>query len=104
MNMISKKHLIYLTILAVLLIITIPTVYKVIKNHRTKLYAVVEKEIIEAAEKCWNEEKCIDNEIELEMLYKLDYLEKQSDPITKKVYDEDSKIIKNDKKIELILK
>ena len=98
MNMISKKYLISLTILSIILIITIPTVYKVIKDHRIKLYAVVEKEIIEAAEKCWNEEKCISDEIELKTLYELSYLEKQSDPITKKVYEGNSKIIRIIKK------
>lgn len=104
MNMISKKHLVCITILSVLLIITIPTVYKVINNHRTKLYAVVEKEIIEAAENCWNNGDCIEDEITLKKLYDLKYLEKQSDPITKKIYEEDSTIKRNDKKIELNLK
>lgn len=103
-NYFPKKTLKLITGIAVLLIIFIPTTYKVIKNHQDKLYAVVEKEIVEAAEKCWNANECQNNEITLKELYDLKYLEKQIDPISKKVYDENSKIIKTNEKIELHLK
>ncbi len=104
MNIINKKHLIYLTILAVSSIVIIPTIYKVITDHQAKLYDVVEKEITEAAEKCWNKKECTTDEITLKILYDLKYLEKQSNPINKKVYDEDSIIKRKNGKIELNLK
>lgn len=103
-NLFSKKTLCLLSVIACLLIITIPTIYKVIKDHQTKLYDVLEKEIIEASEKCWNKGDCEADTITLKELYDLKYLEKQIDPVTKKVYKEDSTIIKTDKKIELNLK
>ena len=87
-----------------LLIILIPTTYKVIKDHHTKLKSVVEKEIIDSAKKCWNSGQCKKDEISLKELYELKYLDKQIDPITKKVYDETSKITKKNNKIELNLK
>lgn len=100
----NNKHLILLTGLASLLIVLIPTIYKVVKDYQTKLISVVEKEITEAALNCWNEDKCTDDEITLDDLYQLKYLDKQINPINKKVYDGSSKIIKKDKKIELKLK
>lgn len=103
-DFLSKKNLCLVTIIACLLIIAIPTIYKVINNHQTKLYAVLEKEIIEASEKCWYKGDCKSETITLKELYNLKYLDKQIDPVTKKVYDEDSTITKSDKKIELILK
>lgn len=103
-NLFSKKTLCLITVIACLLIITIPTVYKVIKDHQTKLYAVLEKAIVEASEKCWNKGDCKNETITLKELYDLKYLEKQINPVTKKVYDQASTITKRNKKIELNLK
>lgn len=103
-NVLSKKTLGFVTIISCLLIIMLPTIYKVFINHKNKLYIVVEKEIIEAAEKCWAENKCLTNVITLKELYDLNYLEKQIDPMTKKVYENDSTIKKTKQKIELNLK
>ncbi len=103
-NYFPKKTISLITGLSILLILFIPTTYKVIKDHQNKLYAVVEKEIIEAAKNCWNKGVCEKDEITLKELYDLKYLKKQVDPITKKVYDYNSKIIKKNEKIELLLK
>lgn len=103
-NIFSKKTLCLITLVACLSIITIPTIYKVLKDHQTKLYSVLEKRIIEAAERCWNKNDCTSDVITLKELYNLNYLNKQADPVTKKVYDDDSTIKKRDKKIELSLK
>ena len=92
----KNKVIIYTTIVALILIIGIPTIYKVIKNHNAKLYEVTEKRIIEAAKKCWNESKCQTDTITLKELYELDYLEKEANPVTKKYYSENSKIIKKE--------
>lgn len=103
-SVMSKKTLILITIISCTLVIMIPTIYKVLIDHRNKLYLSVEKEIKEAAEKCWDEKKCQNETITLKELYSLDYLEKQIDPISKKVYEEDSLIKKINGKIELNLK
>lgn len=78
------------SIIIILVIISIPTVYKVVKTHQENLYQVVEEKIIEGAKKCFYEEKCSEEKITLKMLYDLNYLEKISDPITKEYYNEES--------------
>lgn len=92
----KNKIVIYTTIIALILIIGCPTIYKVIKNHNNKLYTITEKRIIEAAKKCWDENKCTNTEITLKELYEKEYLTKQADPVTKKYYSETSKIIKKE--------
>lgn len=95
----KNKVIIYTTIIALIFIIGCPTIYKVVKNHHNKLTTISEKRIIEAAKKCWNEDKCTNDTITLKDLYNNKYLKKQSDPITKKYYSESSKIIKKEGKI-----
>lgn len=102
-NFLKKKYIIFLTIIAILLIVSIPTLYKVIKNYHNKLYTVVEKEITEAAIRCWNKQDCNKDTILLKDLYELDYLEKQINPVTKKVYDYNSTITKKGKNVVLDL-
>ena len=92
----KNKVIIYTTIIALIFVIGCPTIYKVIKNHNNKLYTITEKRIIEAAKKCWNEDKCTNDTITLKVLYKEKYLEKQADPVTKKYYNEESKITKKE--------
>lgn len=91
----KNKVIICTTIIALILIIGCPTIYKVIKNHNNKLYTITEKRIIEAAKKCWNENKCTNDEITLKELYDNKYLEREADPVTKKYYSENSKLEKN---------
>lgn len=86
----TNKITIIGSIIAVLLIITIPTIYKVVKNHQKNLYRVVEEKIISGAKKCYYEEKCLEEKITLKDLYALNYVEKVSNPITKEYYNEES--------------
>lgn len=80
------------SVIAILLIISIPTIYKVIKNHQNNLYQVVEEKIINGAKKCYYEEKCTEDIITLSELYDLNYLDKISNPVTKEYYNEESYI------------
>ena len=88
----TNKITIMGSIIAIILIIGIPTTYKVIKSHQNNLYKSVEARIIEAAKKCYFEEKCVNEKIYLKDLYELEYLEKISDPVTKEYYSEESYI------------
>ncbi len=77
-------------IIIIILLITIPTTYKVIKNHQNNLKRSTESKIIEAAKKCYYEDKCEGDKIFLKDLYNFDYLGKISNPLTKEYYSEDS--------------
>lgn len=95
----SNKIVIYITIIACLLLIGCPTLYKVINQNHERLYEVNHKLIIEAAKKCFYDNKCENNKITLKELYEKDYLEKGIiDPVTKIVYNENSYVLitKND--------
>lgn len=96
----KNRVVIYTTIIALIFVIGCPTIYKVVKNHNNKLYTITEKRIIEAAKKCWNEDKCNEDTITLKTLYANKYLEKEADPVTKKYYSEESKIIKKEEEIK----
>jgi len=84
------------SVIAIVLIITVPTIYKVIKTHNDTLYQVVEDKIIEAAKKCYYEDQCINEKIYLKDLYKLEYLEALSDPITKEYYNVESYVLREE--------
>jgi len=91
------------TIIAIILIITVPTVYKVIKNHNDNLLHAVEEKIIQAAKKCYYEEKCKEKKITLKNLYDLEYLDKISNPISKEYYNENSYVIFNNNKFKFVV-
>lgn len=88
----SNGTIIKVTVATILIIIMLPTSINVLKTHNNRARLVVEKRILEAAEKCVNEEKCSTINTTLNDLYKNNYLDTQYDPVTKKVYDKNIKI------------
>ena len=88
--MTTNKMTVMGSVIIILLIISIPTIYKLVENHNNDLYKVVEEKIIGAAKKCYYEDKCTNNTITLKELYDLEYLENISNPITKEYYNEES--------------
>ena len=92
----SKKYIVFASLAIVFLVIAIPTTYKIIKNYNSKSYLVVEKKIIEAAKKCYNEDKCTGDKTTLKELYDNKYLDVVVNPVTKKMYDENLEIKKSE--------
>lgn len=85
-----NKIIVIGSIILIISLISFPTIYKVIKNHKDNLNQVVYKNVIESAKKCYYEEVCTNNTITLKELYKNNYLEKVSNPVTKEYYNESS--------------
>lgn len=100
--MTTNKITIYGTIIIIILILGIPTTYKVIQNHNTKLIEATESKIIEAGKKCYFDGTCEEDKITLKTLYDLNYLDKISNPITKEYYNENSYILIKDKTFTFI--
>ena len=98
MEKFSKKFIITITLITIGLIILIPTIYKIIKDYHNDSYLVVEKKALEAAKKCWNEKVCLNESITLKELYENKYLDILVNPISKKIYNENSTIKKSDDK------
>ena len=96
----TNKMTIIFSIITIFLIIGIPTTYKVIKNHQNNLIKSVESKIIDAAKKCYFEDKCQYNKIYLKDLYDLNYLDELSNPITKEYYNKDSYVEISDNKFK----
>lgn len=91
-----NKKIILGTIFIIITIIGGTTTYKVIKKHHSNMLLVSSKYIEEKARDCYNDKKCLTNEITLEMLYSNNYLVKQVNPITKEYYNEKSYVLKED--------
>ena len=86
----TNKITFIFSVVIIVLLISVPTTYKVIKNHQRNLIRTTESKIIEAAKKCYFEEKCLEDKIYLKDLYSLEYLDKISNPLTKEYYSEES--------------
>ena len=99
----NNKRVIIFTIVVVLIILIVPTAFKIYKEHNDKLIMVVEKEFLYQAEKCFKENNCSEM-IYLSDLYEKEYIEeKLFNPINKKYYSLDSYVNLKNKEIKLIL-
>ncbi len=93
----KNSLIIYTTIIAVLIIIIIPTTYTICKRHNDRLLEVSYKRIEEAAKNCYLNDVCLADKITLKELYDNKYLMKESNPVTKEYYkDTDYVLKKND--------
>lgn len=88
--MTKNKIWVYLTILIVFLIIAIPTTYKVVKKHNERLLKNTIGNIVNAAKDCYYNNSCVDSNITLKELYEKTSLNPISNPLTKKIYNENS--------------
>ena len=96
--MTTNKIVIFTAVIAIIIIITVPTFYKVVKENHRRLYVVNNKLVTEAAERCYYEGKCSDKKITLKELYQNKYLTDEIiDPVTKAVYNDASYILINEK-------
>lgn len=96
----NDKKIFSITIFIIVIPILCVTLNGVYKNHQEKLILVSNKRIIEAAQKCYLEQKCLDEKITLEKLYEEKYLEEESNPITKEIYNYSSYVQLNDSLFE----
>jgi len=85
-----NRKWIYGTILLLILMIAIPSTYKVIHTHYERLRQNTTKKIIEAAKDCYYNNSCIEEKITLAEIYEKTGLPTMSNPITKKIYNEAS--------------
>lgn len=84
-----KKINILLFIVAILLIV-IPTFYEVKKEYNANLWLVTNKKVIEAANRCRNEDKCLESKVTITTLKENGYLDLVVNPITKEVINSES--------------
>ncbi len=93
-----------LLFLVILAVVIGSTTIEVITRHNAKLLKVAEKTIVEAASKCYIEEKCTGDTTSLDELIKKDYLEPQVHPISKEYIDTNLVIVCRNYKCETTLK
>ncbi len=86
----KNRTVIYVTILIIIALIVIPSTYKVIKKHNNRLLENTTKKIIEAARDCYYNNSCVEDKITLKEIYEKTGLKTMSNPITKKIYSEES--------------
>ena len=92
---------IILIIIAILLLI-VPSAIYIKKTHNYNLRLVVEKEVIEAANKCKNQDICLEDKVSLKFLIDNNYLEKVYDPITKEIISYESYVDFNNNKFVIV--
>ena len=92
----KNKIIVYFTILFLILLISVPSTFKIIKKHNERLMGVVTKKIIETAKNCYYTESCVNDKIMLKELYEKTDLEEMINPLTKKIYNEESYILVSD--------
>lgn len=92
-----------IAIIAILLIIIVPSILKVSDNHKQKLYDSKISQVKEKAILCILEKKCINEKIYLKDLYEYGYIkDKVVNPITKEYFNEDeSYLIKKNKNFKV---
>ncbi len=95
----NNRFIIYVTIIALILILGIPTYLKVNNKYKERVILTLENKIKVKAIQCWNEKKCTNNIVYLKDLYNLDYLDTLTNPITKKAVNSSSYVEKKDDKI-----
>lgn len=94
--------IIFLTGIASILIIGLPTVLKIHNAHEERLYEVATKKIIESAELCYREQICIKEEMTLKELQATGYLEENIiNPKTKTYFDENLKLIEENFQVKM---
>ncbi len=99
----SNKKVVIITLLVILGMIVVPTIYKVYKNYNKKLMEVVEKEFVYQAKKCYNAGDCKNKKVYLKELYDTKYMtEKLTNPINKKYYADKSYVDVESLKVKLI--
>lgn len=86
----KNKIWVYATVLLVCLMIAIPSTYKVVTKHNERMLKNTTQKIIEAAKDCYYNNSCINDEITLEELYEKTGLSGMYNPVTKKIYSEQS--------------
>lgn len=80
----------YITCLIIILIIAIPSTYKVITKHNERLLKNTIQKIVDTARDCYYNSSCVDDKITLKELYEKMSLTPIYNPITKKIYNEES--------------
>lgn len=98
----KQKTINIFLIIIIVLIIIIPTIWYVNKVHNDDLWLVVNKEVIEAANKCQNDNVCLDKTVTVKFLIDNSYLEKVYDPITKEAINEASYVDYNNNSFEIV--
>ena len=89
-----KKTINIILIIIIILLFIVPGIIYINNKHNQNLWLVVEKEVVEAANKCINEDKC-SNRVTLKFLIDNDYLDKVYNPITKEAINDLSYVENN---------
>lgn len=86
----NNKIWVYGTCLILLLLIGIPSTYKVITKHNERMLKYTTQKIVEAAKDCYYNNSCVKEQITLEEIYEKTGLVEMHNPVSKKIYNKNS--------------
>lgn len=92
-----------MTIIAIFLIIGIPTMAKLKDEQDKSIELVITNKIKDNANRCWNTNTCTSNKVYLKDLYNLGYLEQIINPKTKEYISEESYAIKESNLVKVTI-
>lgn len=89
----KSKIINWLLLFAIAILITVPTIIKVESKRTENEYLVVSNDIIEKANRCYYDKKCLENKITLKELIEYKYIEKIVNPKTEEYFSDESYVL-----------
>lgn len=84
----KNKFVLLLTVIAIILIVALPTIFKIYQRHEARMYEVASRKILEKAEECYRDQICQNKTMTIEELKKTGYLKTDVvNPRTKTYFD-----------------
>lgn len=101
--MISNKTIFYLSLIAIILIIAIPTVSRINETHIARLLEVETLKIKEKALECFVKNECKETKITLKELIEKNYLSRGIDPRTNEYFKDNVYVVIKDHQATLFI-
>ena len=92
-----------MTIIALLLILGIPTMLKLKEEQDKNIELVITNKIKDSANRCWNTDNCINNKVYIKELYNMGFLKQIVNPKTKEYISEESYAIKENNEVKVTI-
>lgn len=98
----EKKAVLFLTMIATIVIVVLPTIFQIYQRHVERLYEVALREVLESAEECYRNQVCTKHEMTILELKNTGYLKSDIvNPKTKTYFDENLILVEENFQVTL---
>lgn len=92
----KNKTILFLTVIATILIVALPTILKISERHDERMYIAASRKVLESAETCYRDQVCKEKQMTIGDLKKIGYLKEEVVNPRTKTYFEDNMIMVED--------